>query len=198
MVKYIVCFLLIIVWIYVLRLLTRAQLHFWKFMVGSLGLFIFLMVLVRPIMTQPLARVVAAFAGVVGNLTNTFTAYFKYGILFIESATGTMTLQIDFECSGIIEIIAFLSLLTFFRVYELNERLLVGVAGVVFIILANALRIIIICEMIHFFGVEMYSLAHTVVGRLVFYALSVCLYFYVFTKPHIVRMKVGTFTYGNG
>lgn len=198
MVKYIVCFLLIIVWIYVLRLLTRAQLHFWKFMVGSLGLFIFLMVLVRPIMTQPLARVVAAFAGVVGNLTNTFTAYFKYGILFIESATGTMTLQIDFECSGIIEIIAFLSLLAFFRVYELNERLLVGVAGVVFIILANALRIIIICEMIHFFGVEMYSLAHTVVGRLVFYALSVCLYFYVFTKPHIVRMKVGTFTYGNG
>ncbi len=198
MVKYIVCFLLIIVWIYVLRLLTRAQLHFWKFMVGSLGLFIFLMVLVRPIMTQPLARVVAAFAGVVGNLTNTFTAYFKYGILFIESATGTMTLQIDFECSGIIEIIAFLSLLAFFRVYERNERLLVGIAGVVFIILANALRIIIICEMIHFFGVEMYSLAHTVVGRLVFYALSVCLYFYVFTKPHIVRMKVGTFTYGNG
>ncbi len=149
-------------------------------------------------MTQPLARVVAAFAGVVGNLTNTFTAYFKYGILFIESATGTMTLQIDFECSGIIEIIAFLSLLAFFRVYERNERLLVGIAGVVFIILANALRIIIICEMIHFFGVEMYSLAHTVVGRLVFYALSVCLYFYVFTKPHIVRMKVGTFTYGNG
>ena len=30
-----------------------------------------------------------------------------------------------------------------------------------------------------------------------FYALSVMMYFYVFTKPQIVRMKIGKFKYGD-
>lgn len=92
---------------------------------------------------------------------------------------------------------AFLSLLVFFRVYSVPERVIVGIMGVWYIMLANALRIIIICEMIHFIGIDVYYMAHTIVGRLVFYALSVLLYFYVFTKPQIIRMKIGRFSYGN-
>lgn len=198
MTKYILCAVLALIWWYLLRVTDRAQLPFWHFVLGSCGLFLFLIFIVEPVMTEPLARLVAAIAGLFGSLTHTFAAFFRYGVLFIQSPAGAMTLQIDFECSGIIEILAFLSLLLFFRVYSRNQRVVVGVLGTVWIILANVLRIIAICEIIYFFGPNAYYAAHSLIGRIIFYGLSVFLYFYVFTKPQIVSMKVGNFTYGDG
>lgn len=195
--KYIICFASILIWLYVLSVLRRTGLQFWRYITGSFGLFIFMMVLIRPILIQPLARIVASLAGVVGTLTGTFTAYFKYGIIFIESAAGSLTLQIDFECSGIIEIMAFLSLLAFFHVYTRKERILVGMIGTFLIIAANAFRIIVICEVIYFGGMDLYYIAHSIIGRLVFYSLSVLLYFYVFTKPQIIKIQIGSFKYGD-
>lgn len=187
--------LLIAGWLYLLHVLKRAELKFWRFLAGSVGLFIILMLFVRPWATQPLAQTVAAIAGLPGRLTGTFEVYFKYGVLFVDSAAGAMTLRIDFECSGIVEIMAFVSLLAFFEVYNRSERLLVGIFGSAAIILANVIRIILIAEIIHFGGAGYYYVAHSLIGRLVFYALTVALYFYIFTKPQIVRMRVGTFTY---
>lgn len=197
MIRYVIYIVLIVLWVYLLNVLKRAELHFWRFIAGSFGLFIFLMILARPVLTQPLAKAVAAISGLIGSLTNTFSAYFKYGILFIESAAGAITMQVDFECSGIIEIMAFISLLAFFTVYTVNERIAVGVIGTMYIILANVLRVTIICLIIHFFGPSAYYISHTIIGRLVFYTFSVLLYFYVFTKPQIIRMKIGKFTYGH-
>lgn len=195
--RYLLCFGFLILWLLLLRVLRKANLLFWRFLFGSSGLFLLLFFLVQPVLTEPLGQCVAALAGVVGNLTGTFSPFFRYAVLFIETMEGAMTLQIDMECSGIVEIIAYLSLLTFYRVYTRNERIILAVIGVWSIILANVLRIIVICEMIHFGGSRLYYLAHSLVGRLVFYALTVILYFYVFTKPQIVRMKVGGITYGN-
>lgn len=188
---------IVALWLYILNVLGRAKLEFWRYMVGSMGLFIILMITLRVSLTMPLARVVAAMAGLIGDLTNTFVAYFKYGIIFILTDTGSMTLQIDMECSGVIEIMAFLSLLIFFRVYTVYERIIVGVIGTAYIMVCNALRITLICEAIHFFGMDAYFVAHTFLGRIFFYVLTVLLYFYVFTKSHIIKMKVGNFSYGN-
>lgn len=187
-----------LVWLYVLRVLSRAELAFWRFAVGSLGLFVLLMIFVRPWATEPLAQALAAISGVFGSVTHTFEAFFRYGVIFVDSAAGSITLKIDFECSGIVEIMAFVSLLSFFRVYNRSERVLVGIAGTLFILLANAIRIVVICELIHFMGPGVYYVAHSLVGRLVFYALTVWLYFYVFTKPQVVRMRVGRFAYERG
>ena len=197
MLRYIICAVLLAAWIYLMSVLDRAKLNFWHFIVGSLGLFLFLMVMIRPVMVDPLSKAVAAMAGLIGSITGTFTAFFRYGIIFVTSATGSITLQIDFECSGIIEIIAYLSLLIFFRVYTKHERAFLAIAGVIFIMIANALRVLLICEMIHFMGPSVYHVSHTIFGRIIFYALSVVLYFFVFTKPHIIRMKIGKFTYGH-
>lgn len=197
MLRYIVCAVLLAAWIYLLSVMDRAKLNFWHFIVGSLGLFLFLMVMIRPVLVEPLSKTVAAMAGLIGSITGTFTAFFRYGIIFINSASGTITLQIDFECSGIIEIMAYLSLLVFFRVYTRHERVFLSILGVIFIMLANALRVLVICEAIYFCGPEVYHVAHAIIGRIFFYVLSIILYFFVFTKPHIIRMKIGKFTYGH-
>ena len=195
--KYLIGIIAVFVWLYLLHVTDRAKLPFWHYILGAMGLFLLMMFYVRPVLTEPLARAVAALAGLVGKITGTFSPFFKYGILFVQSDVGAITLQIDFECSGIIEIMAFLALLVFFRVYTVAERVIVSICGILYIMLANALRIILICEMIHFGGLDLYYMSHALVGRLVFYALSVLLYFYVFTKPQIVRMRLGKFSYGD-
>ncbi|MBR5420423.1 MAG: exosortase family protein XrtG [Lachnospiraceae bacterium] len=186
-----------LIWLYVLHVLTKAKINFWRFLWGSAGLFILLMVFVRPYVTQPLAQAVAAIAGFFGNATGTFTPYFRFATIFIPTAGGAMTMQIDFECSGILEIQAFLCLLAFFEIYTRQEKIMIGLLGSFYIILANAIRIVIICEIIHLGGNEYYNVAHTYVGRIFFYVLSVMLYFYVFTKPQVVKMRVGSFSYDN-
>ncbi len=182
-------------WLLVLAALRRARLNAWRFLWGSAGVFIGLLVFVMPAVSQPLARVVSALAGVPGTGFDAFTAYFKYGVLFIDAPDGSLTLSVDFECSGIIEIMAFVSLLIFFDVYTALEKVLVALSGVAAIIFFNAMRIALICLPVHFFGTGCYYLMHAIVGRLFFYAFSIVLYFYVFTKPQIIKMKVGSFSY---
>ena len=186
----------LIVWLYILWALRRSDLPAWRFIWGSCGLFVLMMIFVRPYCTQPLAQVVAAIAGAFGKITGMFSGYYKYGVVFVDSRAGAISLLIDFECSGILEIMAYLSLLAFFQAYSRYERIAVGVIGTVYIILANAIRITVIGVIIYYKGMSAYYMAHTFVGRIVFYGLSIMLYFIVFTKAQIVRQKVGGFTYG--
>ena len=139
----IVALVVIAVWLYVLSVTHRAKLHAWEFIIGSLGLFTILMMTVQPVLTMPLARCVSALAGVVGSITGAFTAYFKYGIIFVHTGMSSITLLIDFECSGMIEIMAFISLLAFFNVYNISEKIIVGIGGFCYIMVCNALRIML-------------------------------------------------------
>ena len=193
--KIIIFVVLTVIWLINLRIFYRVKNQAAFITVGMLGMFVLMMVFVRPWATQPLARIVAALAGFVGRITGIFTPFFKYGILFVATKTGSITLQIDFECSGIIEIMVYLSILTFYRVYTVSERAILSAVGFIYIIVSNALRIIIIATMIHFGGEDMYYIAHTYVGRIFFYGATIVLYFYVFTKSQVVRMKVGSFSY---
>ena len=193
--KLIIFIVLVVIWLLNLRIFYKVKNQAAFITIGMGGLFILMMIFLRPIATMPLARMVAALAGLFGRVTGFFSAFFKYGIIFVETAGGSMTLQIDFECSGIIEIMVYIAILAFFKVYTISERAILSAVGVIYIILANALRIIIIATMIHFGGEQMYYIAHTYVGRIFFYAATVVLYFYVFTKSQVVRMKVGSFSY---
>ncbi len=193
--KLIIFIVLVVIWLLNLRIFYKVKNQAAFITIGMGGLFILMMIFLRPIATMPLARIVAALAGLFGRVTGFFSAFFKYGIIFVETQGGSMTLQIDFECSGIIEIMVYIAILAFFKVYTISERAILSAVGVIYIILANALRIIIIATMIHFGGEQMYYIAHTYVGRIFFYAATVVLYFYVFTKSQVVRMKVGSFSY---
>ena len=56
---------------------------------------------------------------------------------------------------------------------------------------ANIIRLFVIGTTIYYFGNDAYYIAHTIVGRIIFYALSVILYYYIFTKSQIVKQKIG-------
>lgn len=192
---YVVAAAAIGLWVWLLRVLRKAGLKFWRYLLGSCGIFLILLILVRPWLVLPLARLIAAIAGIFGKVTGFYQAYYRYGVIFIESLNGAITVNIDLECSGFIEISAFVSLLSFYGIYNIPERIYVGVVGTLYTMLTNAFRIAVICTMIHFMGTDYYYVAHTIVGRIVFYVLQVILYFFVFTRPHVLKMKTGDFGY---
>lgn len=184
-----------ILWIYLLTVLKRGKLDFWYFIAGSVGLFIFSVIWIEPLVVGPMQKAVAAATGIPGRLTGIYESYFQKGIIFISTGGTSLSLYIDFECSGIIETLAFFALLWFFPVYRLYEKVVVSIAGGLLIFASNVLRIFVICLVVYFFGGDMYFLAHTIIGRLVFYACTITLYFYVFTKSQIIRQKVGGLRY---
>lgn len=184
-----------ILWVYLLTVLKRGKLDFWYFIAGSVGLFIFSVIFIEPVAVEPLQKAVAAAAGIPGRLTGIYESYFQKGIIFISTGGTSLSLYIDFECSGIIETLAFFALLWFFPVYRLYEKVVVSIAGGLLIFASNVLRIFVICLVVYFFGGDMYFLAHTIIGRLVFYACTIALYFYVFTKSQIIRQIVGGLRY---
>ena len=192
---YIVAAAAIGLWVWLLRVLRKAGLKFWRYLLGSCGIFLILLILVRPWIVLPLARLIAAIAGIFGKVTGFYQAYYRYGVIFIESLNGAITVNIDLECSGFIEISAFISLLSFYGIYNIPERIYIGVVGTLYTMLTNALRIAVICTMIHFLGTDYYYVAHTIVGRIVFYVLQVILYFFIFTRPQVLKMKTGDFGY---
>ena len=192
---YIISAAAIALWIWLLEVLRKAGLRFWRYLLGSCGLFLLLMFFAKGWLVLPLARLVAALAGIFGKVSGFYQAYYRYGVIIIESAKGAITVNIDLECSGFIEISAFISLLAFYGIYNIPERIYVGVIGTLYTLLTNAFRIGIICSMIHFLGTDYYYVAHTIVGRIVFYVLQVILYFFVFTKPHVLKMRTGDFGY---
>lgn len=188
----VICF---IIWLYILWVCYRVGLKFHKFVIGSVGAFIFMLVWIQGYITAPLTRFVAYVAGVVGELTGLYDSYYEYSMLFIPKSTAAVSLVVDFECSGVIEMMAFLALLWFFDVYSKKEKLKYSLVGIIYIFGANVLRIFVICLIIYLGGNDWFYFAHSIFGRLVFYALTVVLYFDVFTKAQIKRQKIGSFSY---
>lgn len=195
MIKIILLVLLVAVWIYVLTVLDRTKLTFWFFLTGSVGTFLLSMLLLEPYLVPVLQKSVSAAAGLLGDLTHLYDSYFSTGVLFVRHGAGSLSLYVDFECSGVIEILAYLSLLWFFPVYRVEEKVVHSFGGVLAIYTANVVRIFLIAGMVHIWGMDMYWLAHSVVGRLFFYACTIVIYFYVFTRTQVVRQKVGAFRY---
>lgn len=183
------------VWIYVLTVFKRRQLDFFYFLLGSIGVFLFSFVLLKDILTRILTTLTCYLTGLLGNALGFFKAYTSHSILFVENADGPISLYVDFECGGVIEILVFISLIFFFAVYKLKEKVVISFLGTLWIIAANVIRLFSICLIIHLFGNESYYIAHTIVGRLLFYALSIILYFYVFTRAQIRRQRIGDFGY---
>lgn len=184
----------LILWIYLLSIFKRNGLGFYYFLFGSVGTFVFLLIGFLDKLIEPLSQLVAYLVGLFNKIIPGIQTFSQHKLIFLETDIP-ISLYIDFECSGILEIFAFISLVCFFASYNLLNKIAIVFSGTVYIIFANVLRILSIILIINTFGSEYYYIAHTIIGRLVFYILTITLYFKIFTKHQIVNQKVGNFNY---
>ena len=79
-------FVCLLGWIYILTVLYRAKLNFWYYICGSVGLFIFSLILIEPYVVVPLQKAVSAVAGVIGGLTHLYDSIFSRGFCLSRMA----------------------------------------------------------------------------------------------------------------
>lgn len=177
----------IIIWIYMLSVLKRAKLTAFSFIIGSVGLFFILMAMSTPYWIWFFTHAVINGVTWFGNLTKMSTSYVKYGFIYIINSMNPVTMTIDYECSGIIETMAYIALLAFYPMYSRKEKVFYLLFGMLWIYLANILRLAIVIIMVHFGGSTMFYLAHTIIARIIFYLLVIGLYYNVFTYSRLSR-----------
>lgn len=189
-----ICFLL---WLYFLSVFIRGKLRYFEFIVGSVGFFLFSMVIIQPYLLSSLRELVAAASGTLGRMLGIFHANESFHMLLIQpvNTIEAVYLYIDYECSGIIEMMAFVSMLLFFEVYTWPERFILSIGGCIAIFIFNVLRILTISSIVYFCGSDYFFIAHTLAGRVVFYALTIILYYIIFTKAQVIKQKIGGFSY---
>ena len=181
---------------YFLSVLKRAALHFAYFAVGSLTLFGLLFYYTAPIVSKPLtAGLLISCKALLSSLGITYEA--AHALLYVPTDQGTLSLYINLECSGMIEMFVLLSLLWFFPVYRTVQKLMLSLFGLICIFISNVLRLCILCWILARWGMTYYFIAHSIISRMLFYLLCILLYFFLFTRAQILRQKVGRFSYDN-
>lgn len=192
--KLFISIILFIIWFYILSVFKRVKQDFFFFMFGSVGAFLFLFAYVMPVIQKPVITMVTYIAGNIGELTHTFSYSTEYGIITLSEKGFPVNMYLNMECSGIIEIITYFSMICFYPAYRVVERVILCLSGIAFITFANVIRIVSIGILVNT-GVTSFYTAHVIIGRFIFYTLMIIMYFYVFTKRQIVKQKVGEFNY---
>ncbi|KRL00989.1 exosortase family protein XrtG [Liquorilactobacillus capillatus] len=183
----------IIIWLYVLSLFKRTDLAAFHFIWGSVGLFFILIAFSNRYLIWLFTQAVMHGVGWLGSLTQMSETLTRYSIISITNPTSPVNMVIDYECSGIIETLAFLSLVVFFPIYNRHERLFFSLMGILWIYLANVLRLLLIIIIVHFGGGQTFFIAHSLLGRIVFYFLVIALYYLVFTSSQLSHSIYDTF-----
>ncbi len=129
-------------------------------------------------------------AGFVGAVTGLFNTFDTAHVIQVVSQHQTNIMVVDYECSGIIETAAFLGLIAFYPIYTVERRAILAVTGVVCFFIANVIRVSVVAITVHFGGESSFYLGHAVIGRLVFYAIAIFWYYFVFTKGQLVNQAL--------
>lgn len=186
-------------WLYVLSVLKRIGWSSAYVVLGVVGTFFIIISLANNNVISFLMRLNTSGAGVVGMLTGFYTVAPTLGIIHIVSGQSAINLFITYECSALIELAAYIALVLFFPFFKnLQQRLKLLGFGVIYLLLANMLRLTVTALIIHFLGLPSLIWAHVIVGRLIFYVLTIILYFYVFTRSQVLHIKIGRFDFKTG
>lgn len=78
-------------------------------------------------------------------------------------------------------------LLIFYPIFSPLEKILRTIEGFLWITGANILRIMLVVLSVKYISTDSISVTNLVVSRIIFYMLTIILYYNVFTKSQIIR-----------
>lgn len=111
-------------------------------------------------------------------------------VLVLTQRVGWTILQIGVESSGLLEMIVLISLIIFYPGWKASHRFIRGMVGLLLTWGANLLRMILIAALLHSYGKEVLVLAHTFLGKLVFFILTLAIYWALVTFPSLNHIEV--------
>lgn len=188
-------FVALIVWIYFLWVLYREKMTAFRFLVGSIGFFVLVFTMLRYYLVEACINVLEFMLGLLEHIVPFYSLYPQYNVLFINHDNAAISLFIDYECCGFIEILVVVSVILFFPLFNYKKKAIYSVIGVIYTTLANLIRLILITAFIYKYGNNAYYVAHSWLGRIIFYVFTLFFYFYVISWNQIKKQRVGRFIY---
>ena len=102
----------------------------------------------------------------------------------LNKLTNTWTtMGIDIETSGILEMCIFVGMMIFYPGYTVAMRTKYSLIGIMLIYIINITRMATVISVIQLGGGDFLSFGPLVMGRLVYFILTIALYWAFFTKP---------------
>ncbi|WP_432402824.1 exosortase family protein XrtG [Wukongibacter sp. M2B1] len=181
----------VMVWGLVFLIFRNSKMYFFKFLTGSVGVFTVGMIFFLPYLDKGLNVLITNALIRLEKITSLFEVFKGNSIISIDTADGIVSMIINYECSGVIEMLVFTSLALFFPFGGITRKSVSIIAGNIYIYIANIIRIVFIVIMLKIFGASSYYIVHTLLARILFFALSVLLYYFVFTSTQLKYQKVG-------
>jgi len=117
------------------------------------------------------------------------SSYLPPNAFIFPDPSGWVVFGIGFECSSLIEFGVLIGLLFFYPGYSILRRAIYILLGVVVIYVANIIRMLTVAYVVHIFGNQYVYIAHTFVGKLLFFTFVVTLFWYLLTKPTLKIVK---------
>lgn len=176
------------VWLLSYLFLRRARAWLLAYMIGTVGFTLLLVYAFRGSAVEALVERSSAvgahyLSSWIGIPTRVFVnAPGTLLVLIVYQKIGWTAIEIDIECSGLLEFTVFTGLVLFFNGFTWKYRASVLPVGLAATFAMNIVRIVIIVATIHFGGKSAIYIAHTIVGRAIFFLMVIGLYWYVFTR----------------
>ena len=193
---------LILLWVLGVVFFRANRIWLPYYLVGSVGLAFIIIFVGRATPIQTLMETGVAFSTYgVANMLNISSRVFHAApgslmIFVVGQAVGhdngwTMV-RVTIECSSLLETGVISGMVGFYPGWSLRKRLGLVLLGVIATYLANIVRLVVIISTLHWFGKDSLFIAHTIVGRAVFFVLIIAVFWYIITLPtmHMVARKL--------
>ncbi|BEP27790.1 exosortase family protein XrtG [Helicovermis profundi] len=184
-------FSLIIVFI-LLKILRKNNLFFFYFILGSVSSFLIMLYFGGDEFEILLKHIISFFMYHLTLYIPRASVLEDYFLINISLKDGSaMSWIIDYECTGIVEMLVFYSLLLFYPIKDIFYKTKYFIMGTIYLITANILRMFVILFSVLKFGENIFYFSHVILARIVFFILVIILYYNVFTKKHVRQQLVG-------
>ena len=194
--NFLLLLLIILIWITLVMTLYRRKIWLFYFLVSTIGLSAILVFVSRNFINTDifLAKSIAEGIHLTTDLINIPTQVFEEApglllVMVVVQREGWTALHIGVESSGLLEISVLIGLISFYPGWNLKDRIWRIFVGVALTWFANLLRMLLIVLMLHFLGKEALIVAHTFLGKLVFFGMTIAIYWYLISEPTLKMIK---------
>jgi exosortase family protein XrtG len=186
---------LFVVWVVAVNFLHRYRIWILFYTIGTVGFVYWVVVLGSALqldvrLAQSVAWTVHAISSNVAIPTRIFEA--APGVLLVlvvAQEVGWTALHVGVESSGMLEISVLVALLLFYPGWSLARRVGSALLGSAAMWLANILRMLLIVAMLNRLGKEALVLAHTYIGKGLFFVMAIAVFWFLITFPTIHGLR---------
>lgn len=189
----IICTLFIIsmiIWIFFIKMFHDLKMTAFKFYFGSIGLFSILLFFFRSYLEHGFKILLYYSLLFLSNITHLFYLNTLSNVV-INVNNLTFSINFSLQASTFISMTVFTSLICFFPLLYFKKRIYLFFLGNILIFLINILKSFTVILLIKLFSAYSLVMDFDVIGKLIFFALIIILYYFIFTKAQIKNQKVG-------